>query len=252
MWTSPSTEFPGLFKSTYGAFGVIEEHANNTIALSGMMAASPAFSAFMHANAPTSNDSAKPQIVLAPHKPPPPAITIDGGAANKRDNPGTGGAGPVKKKDKKGKSKADKAVAFGAPSTGANGNQPGSFGAPSVNTDVNQPGSFKAILRPLPDPMNPAPSSCSAAVTETSAHCSILWGKAPSPQTADKAKMAKAVGVSIAGMCAPCVMSTHASRKVRGSLCTKPTDPKHKAGAKAVAHQRPSNFGHQPARGDFA
>ena len=119
--TSPSTGFPGLFKSTYGAFGVIEEHANNTISLSGMMAASPAISALMHANAQTSNnDSAQPQIVPAPHKPPPPSInTIDGGAANKRENPSSGGAGPTPKKDKKKKGKADESGGSGAPAADA-------------------------------------------------------------------------------------------------------------------------------------
>ena len=107
--TSPSTGFPGLFKSTYGAFGVIEEHANSTITLSRMMAASPLFSAFM----------AQPQIVPAPHKPPPSIITIDGGAANKRENPSSGGAGPTPKKGKKKKGKADESGGSFAPAADA-------------------------------------------------------------------------------------------------------------------------------------
>ena len=125
--TSPSTGFPGLFKPTYGAFGVIEEHANNTISLSGMMAASPIFSAFMHADVQSSNnDSAQPQIVPAPHKPPPSIITIDGGAANKRENPSSGGAGPTPKKDKKKKGKADKSGGSGAPAADADVHDDGS------------------------------------------------------------------------------------------------------------------------------
>ena len=61
----------------------------------------------------------QPQIVPAPHKPPPSIITIDGGAANKRENPSSGGAGRTPKKDKMKKGKADESGGSVAPATDA-------------------------------------------------------------------------------------------------------------------------------------